>query len=196
MVDLTCRKTRVLARRIEVIILQWIGYLSSFPKRHPMHFVPALKCNMQIWYHQPIYRPHRSLNIPHSLCDRFPFHHLTTPLALPKLFILHLPPIPLLRLIPRRLPRRVRKRRLPRIKLISLPTFTTPTGPFQFLTHSNRLVPAKPLPHIHHSAFTLAVSLFELLTLCRHGAEERLAETVGGFIAIDHYAVGGLEAGC
>ena len=64
----------------------------------------------------------------------------------------------------------------------------------KLLAHCNRLIASESLPHIHHPALAFSVALLELLALRGHGVDEGWTEAVGGLIAVDHYAVGFLEA--
>lgn len=109
-------------------------------------------------------------------------------LPLPKLLILHLPPIPRLWLIPTRL-LDATKRRLPSIQL---PTLLL--RHISQLPHRNRLVSAEALAHIDHAALALAVSLLKLLALRGQGVEERGSQAVGWGVPLDHDAVGLLKA--
>lgn len=127
------------------------------------------------------------------------FHTLISPnqplsrslrLSLPKLLILHLPPIPRLWLIATRL-LDASKRRLSSIQLAPLLLRRLPQLP-----HRDRLVPTEPLAHVDHPALALSESPLKLLALRGQGVDERRAETVGRGVPLDHYAVGLLETLC
>jgi hypothetical protein len=110
-------------------------------------------------------------------------------LALPILLILYLSPILLLRFIPTRLLDHTPKGALASIQL--LVGFLL--ARLAILGNPNRLVTPKPFPHIDHAALALPVSRLQLLALEGHSVDERWPETVGGLVAVDHYAVGFLQ---
>lgn len=110
----------------------------------------------------------------------------------PVLFILNLPPIRRNRLITIRLLETTRKRRPPRVKLVSL-VAARALRALHGLVRNGR-VAAEALAHVDHAALALAVALFQLLALQRECVDEGLAQAVGGFVAMDHDAVGLLEA--
>lgn len=109
---------------------------------------------------------------------------------LAKFFILNLPPIPLYGLIATRLLRGALKRGLSCVQLSSPATPITSN----LLTYSYWLIPSKSLPHIHHPALALSVALFELLAFRGQRVDERRTKAVRGFVAVDHHAIGFLEA--
>jgi len=112
-------------------------------------------------------------------------------LPLPEFLILKLPPILLYGLVAARRLDRVLERGGTRIQLVA--RLHCSLGLF---THGNRLVSTEALAHVDHSTLTFPQALFQLLALGRHLIDERGAEAVGGLIALDHDAVGFLEALC
>lgn len=118
-----------------------------------------------------------------------PRFELLSELLPPVLFVLNLPPVLGRRLVAVRLAAAAGKGRPAGVQLVALAVLGVGHG-----LVGDGHVAAEALAHVDHAALALAKALLELLALCRQLVDEGRAEAVGGRVALEHDAVGFLEA--